>query len=168
MIILIITQLILTTSFFFIMTNHPLTLRFILIVIRILYGVTLCLFNLSSWLSYILIIVFLRGIIVIIIYITSLSSNDPLKIRFKLIIFITPLTTAVTGYIFINKNQTYINIKNIRTLNNSLINHSLNIVYKTYNINWKITLLLILYLLIVLIVAVKITSLNKGPLRTKK
>ena len=154
-----------------ILTNHPLILRFFLIFARILYALILYIHSLTSWLPYILVMVFLSGIIVIIIYIASLSSNEPFNFFSKhsfFMFFSLNLILLLMNLIF-NNNYNISNIKQLNSLTNFNYTHSRQLIYKTYNfINWKLTLLLILYLFVVLIVAVKITSLNTGPLRTQK
>ena len=169
MITYIITQLIFFISILFISTNHPLFLRFLLILTRVFFSISIYIFRNTSWIPYILVIVFLSGIIIIIIYITSLSSNEPLIISKKSLIFIV-ISNIIIFFISIFTKS--FNNSNLGTLN-SLINrtnlHSTELIYKTYSIiNWKITSILIIYLFIVLIAAVKITSLNSGPLRAKK
>jgi len=169
MIILFITQFVFVLTIIFLLTNHPLALRFILILTRIFYSAFLYVFSLSSWVPYILVIVFLSGIIIIIIYITSLSSNEPISVS-KESIFILLLSNLL---IFLSSYKyLYTSISNTNLLNrltSFIRNHSSELIYKTYNyINWEITSMLIIYLFIVLIVAVKVTSLNSGPLRTKK
>lgn len=153
----------------FIITNHPLTLRFLLILTRVFYSLIIYFFSLTSWIPYILVIVFLSGIIIIIIYITSLSSNEPISFSKESIIFAVIINTFIFFLNFFSLNFNFSNLKFLNNLNNFNNLHSSELIYKTYNtLNWEITSLLIIYLFIVLIAAVKITSLNSGPLRTKK
>lgn len=128
----------------------------------------------SFWFSYILFLVFLGGILVLFIYITSLASNElfytPIKsliIIIASIIFILSISTVTDPYFW-----------NIFTKNTDLIAIDLipNIPYteatphltKLYNKpNHLITLILVNYLFLTLIVIVKITNIFQGPLRQK-
>lgn len=164
---LIITALLYLITIFFVVTNHPLIIGFSLIITRVIYGVILYILNSSSWLVYILIMVFVRGVIVMFIYMASLSSNEPITFpltifwKMNLIIFI-----IIPFFIFtkqLKTNYLYIDLMDI-----FFKEHSINLIYKTYNkIIIEITILLTIYLLIVLIVAIKIVNNFKLPLRSK-
>lgn len=147
----------------FILNNHPLTIGLLLIIIRIIYAVIVALRSTRSWLAYILILVFLRGLIVIIIYITRLASNENIKINWQTLT-IRLGAAIILPYLFKIKKKRQI-------INNQFFfdNNSFTIVYKTYNkLLIEVSLILILYLLVVLIVAIKIVSLKKGPLKINK
>jgi len=124
----------------------------------------------TFWFSYILFLVFLGGVLVLFIYITSLASNEIFSLsRFLFISFLIILYLSLL-FILINDNLLFINIINneillIQNLNNLIFENSLNI-YKLYNYPTNfITLLLINYLFFTLIIVVKITNFSFGPLR---
>ena len=146
----------------FVLTNHPLTIGLALILTSLLMGVLISLAGPSSWLAYMLVIIFVRGIIIIILYISSLSSNETIRPRFfmkytyggvflfALLIFArTPNLTSNSG-----PEKTFFS------------DPLFSIIYKTYTqlIN-PITTLIIFYLLIVLVTAVNIVKTGKSPLR---
>ena len=125
----------------------------------------------TFWLSYILFLTFLGGILILFIYITSLASNEFFFFNIKILLLIGSffLTICISIY-FIDKNIIYFYQENIEIkLNNVIINYinenflNLNKLYN-FPINF-ITILLINYLFLTLIVIVKITNINKGPLR---
>lgn len=136
--------------------------------IRIITG----LITKTFWFSYILFLIFLGGILVLFIYVTSLASNEIFSFSIKLIIFNLFFFTSIILfiYIFIDKIILETNIINeeINIINNNnlfYIENSLRL-NKLYNFPTNyITILLINYLLITLIAIVKITKLFFGPLR---
>lgn len=147
----------------FLATTHPITLGFILIFTSIIYSILIFLRSRSPWIPFILIIVFLRGSIVIFIYITSISSNETISLEIKFI----PLILISSVILLINNNLIFrFNIKNLNPLKNLTNSNSVELIYKTYNISLNLlTLFIIIYLLLIIIVAVKITILSKTPLR---
>lgn len=157
------TYLLTLTSLLFILNRHPLTIGLLLILISIFYALTIAFRRTRSWFAYILILVFLRGLIILVIYITSLASNENIKINWKIIItsFWFSVIIFFTLKIEIKKSST----NRIYFFDSA----PFTIIYKTYNkILREISLLLILYLLVVLIAAIKIISLKKGPLKINK
>lgn len=125
----------------------------------------------SFWFSYILFLIFLGGILVLFIYVTSLASNEIFSYSIKITIISTILIYSLIILIyFIDKTSIIIYIINreIMPLNNTtsyIQENSLNL-NKLYNYPTNIiTILLINYLLICLIVIVKITNVFYGPLR---
>lgn len=127
----------------------------------------------SFWFSYVLFLIFLGGILVLFIYVTSLASNEIFNFSIKLIIII--LIRFILFYIilyFIDKNLIINYIinnenENILIIKSYLIENSL-ILNKLYNfpINF-ITIILIIYLFLTLIAVVKITNIFEGPLRPR-
>merc|ERR1712002_700643 len=104
----------------------------------------------NTWYLYLLIIVFLGGVIVLIIYICALSSNEKFSSlnKFgltKMVIF--SLLSLTISYYYINL---VINISFVTPLYSS--------------INYTCTIMLILYLLITIIVIVKLVKYEEGPL----
>nr|QXG19352.1 NADH dehydrogenase subunit 6 [Drosophila mojavensis baja]QXG19391.1 NADH dehydrogenase subunit 6 [Drosophila mojavensis sonorensis]DAA06244.1 TPA_exp: NADH dehydrogenase subunit 6 [Drosophila mojavensis] len=168
---LILYSMIFLTSIIFINMIHPLALGLTLLIQTILISLVTGLMTKTFWFSYILFLIFLGGMLVLFIYVTSLASNEMFNLSLKLtltclIMFILSIfiillidKNYLTFYIQNNEMQ---NIPNMHSYfwENSL---SLN---KLYNFPTNfVTILLMNYLLITLIVIVKITKLFKGPLR---
>lgn len=162
--ILIISQISFFSIVIFLITSHPLTLGFVLIILSVIFSILIFLRARSTWISFVLMIVFLRGSIVIFIYITSISSNEIIDFKFKY----TPIIAALLliyalNYWFLPSPA----IKSLNPLNNAINRNSIEIIYKTYNISLNFfTLFMIIYLLLIIIVAVKITIISKTPLRS--
>ena len=119
------------------------------------------------WFSYILFLIFLGGILVLFIYVTSLASNEifTLSIKLTLISFIFLIIRSIIFY-FIDKNiiNIFFNNTEIESIINSFsyfIENSLSL-NKLYNYPTNfITILLINYLLITLIFTTAIKVINK-------
>nr|AWH62907.1 NADH dehydrogenase subunit 6 [Hydrotaea leucostoma] len=168
---LILMSLLFIFNFIFMNMKHPLAMGLTLLIQTFLISMLTGLMTKSFWFSYILFLVFIGGMLVLFIYVTSLASNEMFSFSIKLlmisIIFI--LTMFLTIY-FIDKNLLlqYSNyeMNSIINMNSYLMENSL-MLNKLYNYPTNLlTILLMNYLLITLIAVVKITKLHKGPLRT--
>nr|QFX74892.1 NADH dehydrogenase subunit 6 [Pleonexes koreana] len=155
-------------TIFFIITNHPLMMGFSLMITSMIYGYMMYLLNSSSWLVYILIMVFVSGVMVMFIYMASLSSNEPMNLPLPLFWKINMMIFTLMPFFILTK-QLKTNYTHIGLMNMFFKQCSMNLIYKTYNkIMLEMTTLLTIYLLIVLIVAMKLVNNFKLPLRSKK
>nr|YP_010239122.1 NADH dehydrogenase subunit 6 [Miltogramma oestracea]QTF74382.1 NADH dehydrogenase subunit 6 [Miltogramma oestracea] len=157
-------------NFIFMNMNHPLTMGLILLIQTTLICMMTGLMSKSFWFSYILFLVFLGGMLVLFIYVTSLASNEMFSFSTMLmIISMMTLLTSMIYLIFLDKNllSPYLNMemKTLINMNNFISENSLSL-NKLYNYPTNLmTIMLMNYLLITLIATVKITKLHKGPLR---
>lgn len=125
------------------------------------------------WFSYILFLIFLGGLLVLFIYVTSLASNEIFNFSNKTLYFLTTIF-----FIFIT---IFLLIDNLLILNNLItqerdylisiksfiIENSIHL-NKLYNFPINlITILLMIYLFFTLVAVVKITNIFEGPLRPK-
>ena len=146
----------------FINLQNPLTIALTVASQSLLASYTLFKITSLSWFSYLFIIVFLRGIIVIFIYVSALASNQfvspgLLKIFISTIIITLPIPTLNQ----INLIETFTNISN------TLIQPSSDQMLTIYTTpGGLITTSLILILLLSLTVIIKISKNNKLPLRS--
>lgn len=167
--ILIITILLL--SILFIQIKHPLAIGLTLLIQTIVITLLTGLINKTYWFSYILFLVFVGGILVLFVYVTSLASNEIFSIPSKnIVIAITSITILSLTFLIIDKGLIFSFIENNEIQSISFIKSyilenqiDLNKLY-SYPTNF-ITIILINYLLITLIAIVKITNLFYGPLR---
>nr|ADP22139.1 NADH dehydrogenase subunit 6 [Anastrepha ludens]ADP22141.1 NADH dehydrogenase subunit 6 [Anastrepha ludens]ADP22145.1 NADH dehydrogenase subunit 6 [Anastrepha ludens]ADP22153.1 NADH dehydrogenase subunit 6 [Anastrepha ludens]ADP22155.1 NADH dehydrogenase subunit 6 [Anastrepha ludens] len=161
----------LISSLIFIQMNHPLAMGLMLLIQTLQICLLTGLMTKSFWFSYVLFLIFLGGVLVLFIYVTSLASNEMFSLSMKtafsfMLIFILLMNISwfmdksyISSFIQNNEMQTMINL-NTFTEENSLNLH------KLYNYPTNlITVLLMNYLLITLIAVVKITKLFHGPLR---
>lgn len=116
-------------------------------------------------------LVFLGGILVLFIYVTSLASNEIFSLSIKttaLILIITSSSLAILLLTDYNLIESFLQNNEINELTtiNSLLEENLLTLNKLYNYPTNlVTLILINYLLISLIAIVKITNVFYGPLR---
>nr|YP_010946489.1 NADH dehydrogenase subunit 6 [Cyrtonotula maculosa]WGO57207.1 NADH dehydrogenase subunit 6 [Cyrtonotula maculosa] len=150
-------------SIMFTQMNHPLAMGLILLIQTMLISMITGLLTQSFWFSYILFLIFLGGMLVLFIYVTSLASNEMFLLSTKLTI--SSLIMALL-LIFILKSF-FPSLINQETLNFLVMNNMTSIpLMKLYNNPTSmITILLATYLFLTLIAVVKITNIFKGPLR---
>ena len=132
--------------------THPISLGLVLIFYSLLIGRASIVFSIS-WFFYLLVLVFLGGVIVLIIYMRTLAANE----KFRLPKFSNPLRFLVlTGIMLILPNISRLRFKN---------RQSINIVINLYEYsNRRLSIFLILYLLITIVCVVKLVKFEKGPL----
>nr|ASY98475.1 NADH dehydrogenase subunit 6 [Tarachomantis alaotrana] len=154
-----------TLSIIFLFLNHPLSMGLILF----LQTISMCLISgfmsLSFWFSYVLLLIYLGGMLVLFMYVTSLASNEMFFYSNKILMTIglMPLMFLLIYYMnFTYPMNLYENMENSLILNMT----SNNFLLKMYNqpIN-MITILIASYLFLTLIAVVKIINIEKGPLR---
>lgn len=130
--------------------------------------------SVNFWFSYSLFLIFMGGILILFMYITSLASNEIFKFSFNtkyvfffcffifFCIFICFLIDYKNFLLNLIKNQDSARatiLKNLSLLNNLMLNKIFN-----FPVN-MLSILLINYLFLTLIARVKITYIFKGPLR---
>nr|ULR86971.1 NADH dehydrogenase subunit 6 [Macquartia sp. 2 HNL-2022a] len=170
MIQLILMFIMLIISMNFLFMKHPLSMGLTLLIQTTLVCLMSGLINKTFWFSYILFLVFIGGMLVLFIYVTSLASNEMFSFSIKMMLvssFILLLLLMI--FMLIDKTliMKYNNIETqlINLLNSYIKENSLSL-NKLYNFpNNLLTIMLMNYLLITMIAVVKITKLFKGPLR---
>nr|YP_009918997.1 NADH dehydrogenase subunit 6 [Orthonevra geniculata]QMP96577.1 NADH dehydrogenase subunit 6 [Orthonevra geniculata] len=159
-------------SLIFLQMNHPLSMGLMLLIQTITICCITGLMTKSFWFSYILFLIFIGGMLVLFIYVSSLASNEMFSLSMKMmsmliitfiILMIVSLFMDKIIILFNSMNNEMISITN---MNSYIQENSLNL-NKLYNYPTNmITIMLINYLLITLIAAVKITKLFNGPIRS--
>lgn len=148
---------------------HPLAIGLRLLVQTILICCSTGLINVSFWFSYILFLIFLGGILVLFIYITSLASNEIFSPSISIITFILIRMPIILLLTIITDNTilTQLNYFKIPIVFKELPYISdlslVSIIYNSTNLN--LTIFIVFYLFLTLIVVVKITNIFFGPLR---
>nr|YP_009567868.1 NADH dehydrogenase subunit 6 [Xenogryllus marmoratus]QBF03787.1 NADH dehydrogenase subunit 6 [Xenogryllus marmoratus] len=162
-------SIILSLNIMFTITTHPLASTILIIMQTLLICTMTGLLSYSFWFSYILFMIFLGGMLVLFIYITSLASNEMFNIPTKTMLM-TMTSSTITLILMTNINiMNYTNHKN-DILHNTSISYlsselPMNMI-QLYNMPTSIlTIITIIYLLITLIIMVKITQIQEGPLR---
>nr|YP_009093687.1 NADH dehydrogenase subunit 6 [Mictyris longicarpus]CEG06224.1 NADH dehydrogenase subunit 6 [Mictyris longicarpus] len=157
----------LTFSILFTQLQHPLFMGLILLVQTVLISLTVGISTYSFWFSYILFLVFLGGMLILFIYMSSLASNEVFMQLYFFIWFLSlslllSILLVMFDPFFISSNFLASSISSFKA---SLIStpHTISWIYNTPSMVF--TTFIISYLLLALIVVVKITNLFKGPLR---
>nr|YP_010022651.1 NADH dehydrogenase subunit 6 [Muscina pascuorum]QOP39499.1 NADH dehydrogenase subunit 6 [Muscina pascuorum] len=162
--------MLITINIIFMNMKHPLATGLMLLIQTTLVSLMMSLNTKSFWFSYILFLVFIGGMLVLFIYVTSLASNEMFTFSIKLLMISMFTFTFLLIYLYFMDNFNLMNYSNIETEMISY-HHSYNmenslLINKLYNYPTNLlTIMLMNYLLITLIIIVKITKLHKGPLR---
>nr|WMQ53438.1 NADH dehydrogenase subunit 6 [Portunus armatus] len=157
---------ILLLSILFTRLSHPLSMGLTLLIQTIFISLTAGLSTYSYWFSYILFMIFLGGMLVLFIYVTSLASNEPFFFSWSaffmsLAILFALMPLAIFWDSLMGSTMTQLPLSSF-----SFDSSNVFIISWIYSFNlMNFTLYIILYLLLTLIVVVKITNLFKGPLR---
>lgn len=132
----------------------PLSIGCCLLLTTILVALNGSLAYYDLWISYILVLVFLGGVLVIFIYVALVSSNEQFNLTLKpLLIF----TLTLPGFTYLNLTQLNSKKRSLQWLE-EIYRESLFI----------LTLFLVLYLFLTLIVVVSNTKRTKITLRSFK
>nr|YP_011010313.1 NADH dehydrogenase subunit 6 [Metrocoris ciliatus]WPW46928.1 NADH dehydrogenase subunit 6 [Metrocoris ciliatus] len=144
------------------MTQHPLSMGFCLILMTLVLSMSMNLLMKYSWYSYILVLVMLGGMLVLFMYMASVASNEIMKFSMKMMIM--PATVLITMFFFMKTDMlSYMNTI-IPTIENQ---QSLSMMKLFNSKSMIITMLLALYLLITMIYVIFITNVFEGPMRKK-
>nr|YP_009110447.1 NADH dehydrogenase subunit 6 [Clibanarius infraspinatus]CEH27546.1 NADH dehydrogenase subunit 6 [Clibanarius infraspinatus] len=156
-------------SLLFTQLKHPLSAGFTLLIQTALISIATGLFNYSYWFSYILFLVFLGGMLVLFIYVTSLASNEKFNMKnsFNIILLLTLMIALLMALLDPLVLSNKINIDTSSLLNTHLdLTNAIVTITAIYNSpTASFTLLIISYLLLALLVIVKVMNLSSGPLR---
>nr|YP_010999369.1 NADH dehydrogenase subunit 6 [Cricotopus dentatus]WPM93215.1 NADH dehydrogenase subunit 6 [Cricotopus dentatus] len=160
-----------TCSTIFVFMKHPLAMGLMLLIQTFFICLLSGFITKTFWFSYVLFLIFLGGMLVLFIYVTSLASNEMFNFSLKLLVFsLFNFFTIYFFMFFIDKNMIMNYLinhenENLTIMKNLLLENSL-ILNKLYNFPINlITILLMIYLFLTLIAVVKITNIFEGPLR---
>nr|AYP72669.1 NADH dehydrogenase subunit 6 [Colasposoma sp. EMHAU-15070314] len=154
--------LLIITTTSFLLLKHPLSMGFMIILMTILISLTTGMLNLNFWFSYILFLVLIGGMLILFIYMTSIASNEKFKFSGKMLIINLMISSIL---LIISENSIFVKMKNYNFISNEMENMT-NLKY----FSTSMTMILIsamIYLLITLIMIVKMTKKDKGPIRQK-
>nr|AWV83377.1 NADH dehydrogenase subunit 6 [Tanna japonensis] len=157
---LMLMLLLLSINFMFM--KHPLSMGFILLMQTILSSLT-CSLNLSSYFtSYILFLIFIGGMLILFMYMSSIASNEKFFFSMKLM-----LLNMLIVIIMMMLNNMDFNSQNMIMLINYYNEHYNYFMNKLYTFpSGNITLMMIIYLLFTLIIVSNIIKLKNLPLRS--
>nr|YP_011010170.1 NADH dehydrogenase subunit 6 [Hermatobates djiboutensis]WPW46694.1 NADH dehydrogenase subunit 6 [Hermatobates djiboutensis] len=153
--------LMMTKTIMFKYMKHPLSMGMILILMTVNLSIMMNMMINSPWMSYILIIVMLGGMLVLFIYMASIASNEMMKYSNKMmiIIMITPIWMTM-----IKSKEIKMNIKNQMNMEfEPIMTMAQMFDYQ----NSIITVIMVMYLLLTMITVMFNTKIQEGPMRKK-
>nr|QDA21685.1 NADH dehydrogenase subunit 6 [Orthetrum sabina] len=144
--------------------THPMSMGITLLTQTIMMCIMMGMMSYSSWFSYILFLVFLGGMLILFIYMTSIASNEmfnPPMYNVAAIIIMMMLFMMM----FMLSDPFMIVLPTTESFH--IMDHSLKMIMTPLYSNPMslITIFMVLYLFLTLIVIVALTKFNKGPLR---
>lgn len=159
--------IVLLVTVIFLQLTHPIRLGLVLIAFALITGFLTGIVSGSFWFSYVLFLVFLGGVLVLFIYITSLASNEKFSFQWKelsILLFIGGVTVLMFGLYFLPSN--YFIFSDLRNIVTSNINFTELLLFKLYrSTTYHLTLIIVFYLLFVLLVCASIVVPRSGALR---
>nr|YP_003856705.1 NADH dehydrogenase subunit 6 [Mekongiella xizangensis]ADK77646.1 NADH dehydrogenase subunit 6 [Mekongiella xizangensis] len=154
----------------FMKMNHPMSIMMTIIIQTLFISMMTGTMMESFWLSYILLLTFLGGMMVLFIYITSIASNE--LFNFNSNNMFTNITTVMIMFTIISSNEYLMMTDIFKNKDTDMMKLSIDILEmspsltKLYNYpSFLITLMMMIYLFLALLVMVKITNINQGPIR---
>nr|APC61813.1 NADH dehydrogenase subunit 6 [Papilio dardanus] len=166
--------LIIMFSIMMLFLNHPLSMGLMILIQTLIICLLSGMLINSYWFSYILFLVFLGGLLVLFIYVSSVASNElfnmnfflkmSLFISFLLISFISVYEMLNLNWLNFSFNYEMKNFMNFFIFFNNENNINLSKLYN--NQTHFMMMMLIIYLFITLVAIVKITNIFFGPLRS--
>nr|AWV83546.1 NADH dehydrogenase subunit 6 [Magicicada tredecim]AWV83559.1 NADH dehydrogenase subunit 6 [Magicicada tredecim]AWV83572.1 NADH dehydrogenase subunit 6 [Magicicada tredecim]AWV83585.1 NADH dehydrogenase subunit 6 [Magicicada tredecim]AWV83598.1 NADH dehydrogenase subunit 6 [Magicicada tredecim] len=147
----------------FIFMKHPLSMGSILLM-QTMFASIICMFYMNSYFfSYILFLIFIGGMLILFMYMSSIASNEKFYFSMKLltlnmIIWILIMTLNIISFKMDNVNK-------LLEMNNLFDGFMIKKLYMFPS--GMMTILMVIYLLLTLIVVVNIVSIKLSPLRSK-
>nr|AHA03595.1 NADH dehydrogenase subunit 6 [Athyma selenophora] len=165
--------MLISISIFLFFINHPLAMGLLILVQTLFICLISGMLINTYWFSYILFLVFLGGLLVLFIYVSSVASNELFKIhlisKFSIIYMLFIMIFSIFFknnliWMNFNFNDEMINLFNSTLFFNNEYNFNLSKLYNKQN--YWMMMMMIIYLFITLIAIVKITNIFFGPLRS--
>nr|YP_011004810.1 NADH dehydrogenase subunit 6 [Anagyrus jenniferae]WPT46951.1 NADH dehydrogenase subunit 6 [Anagyrus jenniferae] len=154
---------------------HPILMTSLLMVFSILSSMSLSIFYSNSWMSYIMFLVMIGGMMIIFLYFNSFINNMIMSMKFNFITYfnfklmitsisILFLTLSMFKFLIWFNNFNEINYLNYYYIMNKMNKNLILTLSYIYNKNLSL-MITIMYLLIMLTIIVKIIMMNKFMLR---
>nr|YP_054528.1 NADH dehydrogenase subunit 6 [Triops longicaudatus]AAT69277.1 NADH dehydrogenase subunit 6 [Triops longicaudatus]AJD07297.1 NADH dehydrogenase subunit 6 [Triops longicaudatus]AJD07310.1 NADH dehydrogenase subunit 6 [Triops newberryi] len=162
----VISSLLICNSILFMFMKHPLSMGLSLMIQSLLICLLSGAFFFNYWFSYTLFLIFLGGLLVLFIYISSLASNEMFQFSTKLISFLGLMFFLIFIISNLLNEESWNSLNSFSWTSNSYYKNFLINIYS--NINFQLMLFMVIYLLVCLLVVVNITKFDKSPLRLLK
>nr|SSW93817.1 NADH dehydrogenase subunit 6 [Papilio machaon] len=166
--------LIIMFSIIMLFLNHPLSMGLMILIQTLIICLLSGMLINSYWFSYILFLVFLGGLLVLFIYVSSVASNELFNMNFflKNIMFFLLIMSLFLSFNYMN-NLNWLNFSfnyEMKNMMNFFIffnnENKINLSKLYNNQNYMLMMMLITYLFITLVAIVKITNIFYGPIRS--
>nr|QIV24754.1 NADH dehydrogenase subunit 6 [Toxeutes arcuatus] len=168
MILTLILFILCLSSLIFILLNHPLSFGLILLIQTLMISLITGMMSSSYWFSYILFMIMVGGMLVLFIYMTSVASNEKFKFSLTILLLITIAVTFFLLMIILDKFFLATSSFSLELINQNSYFQKNSPLSKFFN--WPMStnmFMIIVYLFLTLIMVVKITNIQYGPLRQK-
>nr|YP_010329464.1 NADH dehydrogenase subunit 6 [Haemaphysalis mageshimaensis]UNO53999.1 NADH dehydrogenase subunit 6 [Haemaphysalis mageshimaensis] len=140
-------SMIMVMSIFFMMMTHPVLMLMSIMLLTLYMALMFYLFSQFSLISLIMILLILGGMLIIFMYMVSLSPNNKISLNWMM-----PITLMFFTY-FIKWEYHMENVKN-------------EILNKMYFIGFmNLVILMMIYLIVTLFVVLKLTNSNMSPMK---
>nr|YP_010718953.1 NADH dehydrogenase subunit 6 [Nematus trochanteratus]WDQ45599.1 NADH dehydrogenase subunit 6 [Nematus trochanteratus] len=155
-------------SIMFYYSKTPISMGVYLIIQTMLMSLLSGLMSMSFWYMYIMFLIMIGGMLILFIYMSSLSSNQKFyfqknKMMFYLLTFLMFFFFLKNLNFYSSFNLDSVDIMNMSMEENFELKMSLN---KLYNLPTNLIMLLVMnYLLLTLFITVEVININMGPLR---
>nr|QDI93891.1 NADH dehydrogenase subunit 6 [Pseudophylus stundjuki] len=159
--------ILLTMNMAFFFLNHPMSMGMILIIQTLMISVYSGTLMKTFWMSYMLTITMLSGMLVLFIYMSSIASNEKFKTSMKMWSYFIIMGLATGMSLFLLKKMIIKN--NYLSMGMSTLKmeemYFLNKMFM--NSNLYITIMLVVYLLMTMITSSFLVNISEGPMRLK-
>nr|QID48515.1 NADH dehydrogenase subunit 6 [Bolivaritettix sikkinensis] len=150
----------------FMNTKQPMNMIIIILIQTVITTFLMSITMKSSWFNYILMIIFIGGMMVLFTYITSIAPNEKNYNKINLMSSTIMILLFMTlPYIW--KPTKYNNTEIMNNYTNTMNNYQLDINLMFNKPMFMMSITMMIYLFIALIVVNKISNLTQGPLRKK-
>nr|WRK21398.1 NADH dehydrogenase subunit 6 [Acinopterus sp.] len=137
----------------------PMSMGLALLMQTILISILTAKVMQTSWMAMIMFLMMVGGLLILFMYMSSISSNEKFKPSIKLMITLMLIMVPMEEMILSNQMETF----NENTFN------ELPQISKMYNkLSNNVTWIMFMYLFLAMISVTKLVSIHKGPLRAKK
>nr|AZH07867.1 NADH dehydrogenase subunit 6 [Lepinotus reticulatus] len=146
------------TSIYMPLLSHPLSMSIILITSTLMISILTSTLIKQFWFSYILILIFIGGMLILFIYMVSLIPNKKFKFNYNMLwpFFTLPVLLTISPLNFSEMNLKI----------NQIFHIYLNTIKIFNSTSSLLTILTISFLFLIMIMVTKITKSIKGPIRS--
>nr|YP_010248704.1 NADH dehydrogenase subunit 6 [Hydropsyche fryeri]QTT57962.1 NADH dehydrogenase subunit 6 [Hydropsyche fryeri] len=144
--------------------KNPLNMGLMILIQSLIICILMTFFLNFFWLSYILYLIMLGGILILFMYMCSIASNKIILFNINLMMLLVFIFMILILSLS-NIKWMSMNLMEMDKMNNFFSNEMINMSKMYNNMSFKISIMLIIYLFLLLFMVTMLTNSNKGPLR---